>query len=480
MENMNNINNMNNIIHMDNNMDGGKFILDNMLRKFRGESNIAEIIKKTKKSELSLLSSYEDMYSKNKQYNLAYDNHLKNIIMLDDKLNFNGMETLFKKIIMKNILKDGKVDKSIPLLFRNYLIKGDVTISEYIKEHILRQVEYILNKYFASREHKYIKNIEISNITKEDFQCTLLTLDNIEKKYKINHSNYIIDKNETKSVLNKILSATKKNFKRNSVIQLIKNTKNDISHKSHKRSHKSHNRSHKSHRSNKTHNDDKKSKSRKTYRLSILNTKSHTKSNTKSNTKSHIKSTSKSKHKKKDNDNKSKSNISMIDLDIKSIGKSRSRSRSRSRSQSKSVKSITNETHVKPPQRQKLSLFMTKSEKRAANPPQMAQPMGTIGQQQTVQFGSPIPNVDTRALQLLTQGSPTIGQPLQQDMVPLGQPQSTDPEDIRCNTGGHDYDSCKSLGGCHWKFNKCNKNVPIQQTSFTPAVNPFALPANAF
>ena len=431
---MDNINNMDKKVHM----KGGTFKLGNLLKT---KLSIADIIRKTKKSELKLISCYKDMYKKTKQYELAYDDHLKNINILDEKINFNGMETIFKKVIMKDIMKDGRVDRSEPLLFINYLIRGEISPPEYIKEHILRQVEYNLYKYFASRDHIYIKNIEISNITKEDFQCTILTRDDVEKKYKINHSNYLIDKSETKAMLHKILSDTKKNLKRDSAIELLKNTNKSI-------------------KDNKSRKDNKTKKSRETFTLSILNTKSKNKS--------------KSKH----NNSKSKSNLSMINLDFNTKSKNKPKSISRSKTINKSVKSIKdikNEIQFKPLQRKKLSLFMTKSEKKAEADAaaKLLQPIG-IPQQQ-VQFGSPIPTVDTKALQLLTQGAPTIGQPLQQTPI-QGQVQSTDPEDIRCNAG-NDFESCKSLGGCHWKLGKCNKNIPLQQTSFTPAVNPFALPS---
>ena len=72
-------------------------------------------------------------------YNKAYEKHLENLLLIDDFIHFNGMETLFKKVIMKDNFTNGKIDRSNPLLFQNYLIEGDISPSSFRKEHLIRQ-----------------------------------------------------------------------------------------------------------------------------------------------------------------------------------------------------------------------------------------------------------------------------------------------------------------------------------------------------
>jgi hypothetical protein len=110
-----------------------------------------------------------------KNYHKSYDTHLQNLQKLDDYANFNGMENLFKKVLMKDNFRDGKVDKSVPILFRNYLIEEETTPTAFRKEHILRQVNYVLGKYFSGREHMFIKHLNVE-VGKNEFELTVQTI----------------------------------------------------------------------------------------------------------------------------------------------------------------------------------------------------------------------------------------------------------------------------------------------------------------
>ena len=183
-----------------------------------GKISFTDVIKKTKKSETTLIDAYEDMNVKEKNYQKAYDNHLENIHQVDDFANFNGMETIFKKVIMKNIFNTGKVDKNNPLLFRNYLTFGESLPSTFRREHILKQINYIFKKYFSGRDDMFIKNKLIDDIGKHSFNLTLNTIENIKYNKEITHDNYLVNKHVLKKFFTDVLTTTKKHLKRGSLI----------------------------------------------------------------------------------------------------------------------------------------------------------------------------------------------------------------------------------------------------------------------
>jgi len=194
-----------------------------------GGDNFTKAIKRTKSSENKLINTYVEMDKVVKDYHKSYDTHLQNLEKLDDYANFNGMENLFKKVIMKDNFRNGKVDKSNPILFRNYLIEEETTPTAFRKEHIMRQVNYVLDKYFAGREHMFIKHMTV-DVGKHEFILTITTIENIKKSRKIEHNGYVISVSKTKKELKDILETTKKNLKRKSkLIEFNSRRSNDSS-----------------------------------------------------------------------------------------------------------------------------------------------------------------------------------------------------------------------------------------------------------
>lgn len=200
----------------------------NYLNKQSGGVNIFGLggmtgaIRKTKRSELTLINAYEEYENKTRKYNTAFKEHLDNLKKLDDYGNFKGLETLFTKIIIPDEFKGDKIDKSNPLLFRNYLVNAEIPPSEFRKEHIKQQIRYILNESFAERDRMLIRYFDVE-LGKTEFIMNVITIDNIKKSRKISHDNYIISMSETKSNLKDILNITKKNLKRKSLVVEIDN-----------------------------------------------------------------------------------------------------------------------------------------------------------------------------------------------------------------------------------------------------------------
>ena len=183
-----------------------------------GKKSFDGTIKKTKSSESKLITEYTKMDKAAKQYQTAYKNHLANLETLDDYANFKGMEELFQRVIMKEHLKkNGDVDKKSPILLRNYFIEKGITPSEFRKEHIMQQIEYILENQFPGKDQMFIKTKEIE-LGKYEFILYITTIENIKKSRKISHKNYVVDFGEARAALKDIIGTTKKNLKRVSSI----------------------------------------------------------------------------------------------------------------------------------------------------------------------------------------------------------------------------------------------------------------------
>ncbi len=208
-------------------MNGG-FGFGNKGMGLKGKYKFKNVVKNTKKSEMNLMNTYEDMDSKIKKYNKAYSTHIENIKILDDYLNFNGIETLFKKVIMVDNFVKGHIDKENPLLFNNYKIEGELLPSEMRKAHLLTQVKFIMSKTISGSDQAFIKEIYVTDISKKEFVLVIVTIDNSKDKKIIPHTDYIVEKTKVKSFINEIISDTKKKLQRSSKIAYFNGNNHSI------------------------------------------------------------------------------------------------------------------------------------------------------------------------------------------------------------------------------------------------------------
>ena len=185
---------------------------------FGSKKNFNFVVKNTKKSESNFINAYEDMDKYAKKYNNAYIKHMDNLKIVDDYVNFNGMETLFTKVIMQDNFVKGHIDKTNPLLFRNYIIEGEVLPSTFRIEHLMNQIRYVMNKSIVGRDQSFIKYMSVTDISKNDFVLNTVTIDNIKQKKVIPHSDFLIDKEKTKKFIMDVVSVTMKKLKRSSLI----------------------------------------------------------------------------------------------------------------------------------------------------------------------------------------------------------------------------------------------------------------------
>lgn len=188
-------------------------------------------ISRTKKSENRLIDDYENMDSAIKSYHNSYDEHLANLITLDDFANFSGMQKAFKDIILKKNFKHGDVDRSNPLLFENYFINDTVTPAEFRRQHIIQQVRYVLKKYFALREHQFIRDID-AEVGKHSALVKITTIEQKRHKREIKYSNepaFLIRMSDMKEALKQIIGSAKKHLKNEEKLISISKSKSKTS-----------------------------------------------------------------------------------------------------------------------------------------------------------------------------------------------------------------------------------------------------------
>ena len=182
-------------------------------RKDKNKYSLGELVKHTKKSESKLIRNYEEMSKATSDYAKAFKDHFENLEQLDDRVNFNGMVSLFEEIIMKDTINSDKVDKSTPILFSNYKIEGDISSSSFRTEHLERQLYYLLDKYNEEKDASFIKYMSITNVTKTSCKINIITIDNKKYSKEIDHEEFILDEDTVKKILQDIIYTTKKNLK---------------------------------------------------------------------------------------------------------------------------------------------------------------------------------------------------------------------------------------------------------------------------
>ena len=195
-------------------------------------TGISSQIKKSVITENNLINSYEKMSNSISDYYDKYDNHLRNLISIDDFANFDSMEKLFKDEIINKHFKDSKkIDKSNPLLLRNYLVDGISTPSSFRKEHLIKQIRYKLYYNFSDRERQLIIDVNIKLVDNESIAMIIRTIENKVYKKSIQHKNYNLDLSQVEESLANIIKETKESlgYKNNILKQKPKNnnTKNN-------------------------------------------------------------------------------------------------------------------------------------------------------------------------------------------------------------------------------------------------------------
>lgn len=161
-------------------------------------------------SEKDLIKSYEAYAKATQNYHKNYENHLRNIRKLEETKGLTSLTTLFKDTIIPNDFKYRvTIDRTNPLLLRNYLVTDYTLPINFKKEHVINQIRYIISKFKPS-DKILIDSIGNPRIDGTTCYYTIKTSngEKIEKLFRIN-DNYVIDKSEVESQVTELIANLK-------------------------------------------------------------------------------------------------------------------------------------------------------------------------------------------------------------------------------------------------------------------------------
>lgn len=197
----------------------------------RNSDSLSKRIERAGQSEGNLIKSYEKMTGCVENYYQKYDNHLKNLISIDDMINVKSMETLFKKEIVKKHFKGKGVDRSNPLLLRNYFASSMNSPSAFIKEHLIKQIRYKLYFSFSERDRSLITDIQVKLVDKKSIAMSVRTIENKVHNKSIKHKNYYLNMAQVLRELKRVLDETRESLGYTTELKLLNGAldMNDIS-----------------------------------------------------------------------------------------------------------------------------------------------------------------------------------------------------------------------------------------------------------
>ena len=172
------------------------------------ESKMNEI-SRARRSETMFINSWENLHEATKKMKKSYENHINNLEILDNTFKIKGLTTTFKSVVIPNDINNKEeVDRTNPLLLRNYLISSEVTPVVARKEHLLKLARYVLKKFSMGDEFLVDKlNVKLSGIT-ATYMIEMKTDDKFEIEIKVD-DNYMIDINKFQKELVKVFKKIK-------------------------------------------------------------------------------------------------------------------------------------------------------------------------------------------------------------------------------------------------------------------------------
>ena len=161
-------------------------------------------------SEKNLIASYENLAKVSRHYYKSYNKHLGNLITLDENVGMHGLEKTFKSQVIKNVFKgNDRIDRSNPLLLRNYLVSNATMPRNFRKEHLLSQVRYILRK-FNPKDELLVQSIDITmDGNKANIKLRGLNGDLYERTGTVDED-FNLDMSDLKRNLKEVLMAIKR------------------------------------------------------------------------------------------------------------------------------------------------------------------------------------------------------------------------------------------------------------------------------
>jgi len=187
-------------------------------------NNLKLTFRKAKTSETKLINAYEKLTKSVDNYYKIYNSHLENLIQLDTFLNNSNFESLFKNIIIKDhFKKNDSIDKTLPLLLRNFNIGDDTSAAALRRESLIKQIRYKMHVTFPEREQLLFKEIDVKINSDNEIIMIIKTVENKDYKRNIKHDNFILNMAFLNRELKDIMKVVKENLQYESNIHKINN-----------------------------------------------------------------------------------------------------------------------------------------------------------------------------------------------------------------------------------------------------------------
>ena len=186
-----------------------------IIKHSNGDSGdkIGSLWNKSISSEKRVIDAYEDLMVAMRKYYKEYDTHIDNIDKLGYKAHFDSLEYIFKNILIKEQFKPyTKVDRSNPLLLKNYLVASTSTPLSLKKNHVLQQVYYKLRGDFSPNEQSLIKDIQVALTGIDRVQLIFRTADKQIYSRSVEHKRLNLHLSEVRTVLKDIIDVVKSNI----------------------------------------------------------------------------------------------------------------------------------------------------------------------------------------------------------------------------------------------------------------------------
>ena len=182
---------------------------------FDKDTSTGIIIKKTKKSENSLIKSYQDYIKNATKYFESYAEHLDNLKELDTFIpNVKSFAKLFTETIIPNdIVPNEKIDKALALLINNYDIDSQSTPRDVTMEHIKQQINYYLSTRFQPHERRLIRDtyITLNDDPREKIALKISLINDRITERKLRHTEYLLNVDDLMLMLGDVIEMAKEN-----------------------------------------------------------------------------------------------------------------------------------------------------------------------------------------------------------------------------------------------------------------------------
>jgi hypothetical protein len=182
---------------------------------FDKDTSTGIIIKKTKKSENSLIKSYQDYIKNATKYFESYAEHLDNLKELDTFIpNVKSFAKLFTETIIPNdIVPNEKIDKALALLINNYDIDSQSTPRDITMEHIKQQINYYLSTRFQPHERRLIRDtyITLNDDPREKIALKISLINDRITERKLRHTEYLLNVDDLMLMLGDVIEMAKEN-----------------------------------------------------------------------------------------------------------------------------------------------------------------------------------------------------------------------------------------------------------------------------